>query len=318
MPASFNFPHVGKLLSVSFVLFAGWFSDANVRVADYPRLAITGLLTFFGSLNTAIPFLLDTFRVPADTFQLFLATGVINSRFGTLVAAVHTVVIALIGATAVVGAIRFQPARLGRFVIVTLLLTAGTLGGLRMLFATVLRQDFAGAQVVANMRALYPRQIAEGPDVAEIQSEAGPTQSILDLIRTRGSVRVCVTAERMPYGFENARKELVGFDVEMAQRLARDLRVGLQFVPLEFAKLAETLASGSCDIAMAGTPVTPLRASRTLFSEPYLDETLAFVVEDHLREHFTNWESIRALGAITVGIPNVRTTSAQLASVHRR
>ena len=30
------------------------------------------------------------FRIPADTFQLFLATGVVNSRVGTLVAAIHT------------------------------------------------------------------------------------------------------------------------------------------------------------------------------------------------------------------------------------
>ena len=28
VPASFNFPHAGKLLSISFVLFAGWFADA--------------------------------------------------------------------------------------------------------------------------------------------------------------------------------------------------------------------------------------------------------------------------------------------------
>jgi len=97
VPASFNFPHTGKLLSISFVLFAGWFADAAVRVTEYPRLALAGLLTFFGSLNAAIPFLLDLFRIPADTFQLFLATGVINSRFGTLVAAVHTVTIGLLG-----------------------------------------------------------------------------------------------------------------------------------------------------------------------------------------------------------------------------
>lgn len=51
VPASFNFPHTGKLLSVSFILFAGWFADAAVSVADYPQLAVTGLLTFFGSLN---------------------------------------------------------------------------------------------------------------------------------------------------------------------------------------------------------------------------------------------------------------------------
>ena len=31
VPASFNFPHTGKLLSLSFVLFAGWFADAPCR-----------------------------------------------------------------------------------------------------------------------------------------------------------------------------------------------------------------------------------------------------------------------------------------------
>jgi hypothetical protein len=42
VPTSFNFPHTGKLLSISFILFAGWFADAAVRVTEYPRLALTG------------------------------------------------------------------------------------------------------------------------------------------------------------------------------------------------------------------------------------------------------------------------------------
>ena len=39
MPASFNFPHTGKLLSLSFVLFAGWFADAPVPLS---RLSAAG------------------------------------------------------------------------------------------------------------------------------------------------------------------------------------------------------------------------------------------------------------------------------------
>ena len=108
VPASFNFPHTGKLLSLSFVLFAGWFADAPVPLSDYPQLALAGLVTFFGSLNAAVPFLLDQFRIPADTFQLFLATGVINSRVGSLVAAVHTLTVALLVACAVTGHLRWR------------------------------------------------------------------------------------------------------------------------------------------------------------------------------------------------------------------
>ena len=59
VPASFNLPHAGKLLSISFILFAGWFADAPIPLAQYPALAATGFVTFFGSLNAAVPFLLD-------------------------------------------------------------------------------------------------------------------------------------------------------------------------------------------------------------------------------------------------------------------
>ena len=69
----------------------------------------SGFFSLFGSLNAAIPFLLDLFRIPADTFQLFLASGVVNARFGTLMAAVHTLAMALLGTCAVTGRLRVQP-----------------------------------------------------------------------------------------------------------------------------------------------------------------------------------------------------------------
>ena len=117
MPASFNFPHTGKLLSLSFVLFAGWFANVPIPFTSYPALALTGWLTFFGSLSAAVPFLLDVFRIPADTFQLFLATGVINQRFGSLLAAVHTVVVGLLGSAAIAGAVRFDVRRITRYLV---------------------------------------------------------------------------------------------------------------------------------------------------------------------------------------------------------
>jgi hypothetical protein len=52
-------------------------------------------------------------------------------------------------------------------------------------------------------------------------------------------------------------------------------------------------------------PVTPLRASAMLFSEPYLDETLAWMVKDHLRDRFSSWDAIRALGPMRVGAPDL-------------
>ena len=222
VPTSFNFPHTGKLLSISFILFAGWFADAAVPVTEYPRLALTGLLTFFGSLNAAVPFLLDLFRIPADTFQLFLATGVVNSRFGALLAAVHTVAVALLGSAAIVGGLRFNPARVLRYLVLTIVLSAATIGGLRMLFNTVLKPTFAGEELVYNMRPLMKQQEARLIKQVDLgDAVEKPAGSVIDSIKKRGVLRVGVFADRLPFVFLNRERQLVGFDVEMAQLLAR-------------------------------------------------------------------------------------------------
>jgi hypothetical protein len=57
-------------------------------------------------------FLLDVVKIPADTFQLFLTTGVINARFGTLTSAMYMVTLALAGSYALVGNLRLSPVRM--------------------------------------------------------------------------------------------------------------------------------------------------------------------------------------------------------------
>jgi ABC-type amino acid transport substrate-binding protein len=55
---------------------------------------------------------------------------------------------------------------------------------------------------------------------------------------------------------------------------------------------------------MSGTPITADRAVRVLFSTPYLDETLAFVVPDHRRAEFPSWDAVRAAGSLRIGVPD--------------
>ena len=140
VPAFYSFPHVAKLLSLSFVLFAAWYSDTELALLARAQLALAGIVSLFGSMNAAIPFLLDLVRVPSATFQLFLATGVLNSRFGTLAAAMHMVVLALAGTYALTGQLRFSAARILRYLLVSAAATAATLAAV----ALVLRATGVG------------------------------------------------------------------------------------------------------------------------------------------------------------------------------
>ena len=69
---------------------------------------VSGLFSFFGKPVVAMPFLLDLLRIPADMFELYLASGVLVARFGTLVSVMQTFVLAVLGAFAMAGMLRFR------------------------------------------------------------------------------------------------------------------------------------------------------------------------------------------------------------------
>jgi Na+/H+-dicarboxylate symporter/ABC-type amino acid transport substrate-binding protein len=304
VPASFNFPHTGKLLSLSFLLFAGWFVDQRVPVAEYPRLAGTGLLVMFGNVNAAVPFLLDLFRIPADTFRLFVTSGIVNARFGTLVAAVHTLTIAVIGTCAVTNTLTIDVRKLVRFGIITLALTAAVVGGSRGLLQFVLNRPYDKDALLTGMEMLRNRGRARVFTSGEpVPPLPAVTSSVLDRVRQRGVLRVGVFEDSLPYAFFNRRGELVGFDVEMALQLARDLGVTAEFVTIDRAPTARGLDAAWCDLLMSGTPITTDRAMQVQFSTPYLDETVAFIVPDHLAAAFSEWSRVRAMGHLRLGVP---------------
>jgi len=304
IPASFNFPHTAKLLSLSFVLFAAWFTGTTIVPARYPALATTGVVVLFGNLNVAIPFLLDMFRIPADTFQLFLASSVVNARFGTLLSAVHTLAIGIVGTCAVVGAVRLEPRKLLRFAITTVLLGIAVIGGTRAFVTRYVARPYDKDKVLTAMQALRDRG-----DARVYRTPAPPlgphAGTLLDRIRDRGVLRVGYIDGSLPYVFTNARGDLVGFDVEMALQLGHDLGVPIELVPVPRDIFERGLDPSACDLVMSGTAVTAPRAVNVLFSTSYLDETLAFLVPDYRRTQFSSWDDIRALSRLRLGVPRL-------------
>jgi ABC-type amino acid transport substrate-binding protein len=193
-----------------------------------------------------------------------------------------------------------------QYLVLTIVLSAATIGGLRMLFNTALKPTFAGEDLVYSMRPLMTQQearLVKQVDLGDVVEK--PAATVVDSIKKRGVLRVGVFADRLPFVFLNRERQLVGFDVEMALLLAGDLGVKAEFIEVEdLTELPHLLASGRLDLAMTGVAVTPKRAGEILFSEPYLNETLAFVVKDQLRGEFSSWATIVDLGAFAVMVPD--------------
>ena len=306
VPTSFNFPHTAKVLSIGFVLFAGWYAGVDVPTSRYPALGGVGLLSVFGSINTAIPFLLDLVRVPADLFQLFVVSGVVNSRFGAMTSAMHTLVVAVLGTCLVTGRVDLRPARLLRYLAVSALLVAASVVGTRTLLARVLPAPEHAGEVLAGLRPrppLAPATLLETMPPAPVPPP--PRGSRLASILQGGRLRVGFDPDTLPWTYLSSRGEVIGFDAEMAHALALQLGVRLEFVRL--ATREGTLAaldSGAIDIVMSGTRASTRQAAVVAYSQPYAEEAVAFLVEDYRREEFAELASLRArrlrIGALPI------------------
>ena len=125
-------------------------------------------------------------------------------------------------------------------------------------------------------------------------------------VRATKLLRVCFPEDALPFAFINGQGALVGFDVDMAQELAGVFDATAEFKRIDRRDIVTVMDSGACDVMVGGIAVTAERAGDIRFSKSYLDETVAFVVQDNLRQAYATWADIRRRGRITIAMPPLR------------
>jgi Na+/H+-dicarboxylate symporter/ABC-type amino acid transport substrate-binding protein len=305
VPISFNFPNVGRLLQLVFILFAAWFTKTAISLAGYFNLTISGLLSLFGKPIAAMPFMLDLVHLPADMMQLYLASGIFVAQLGTLASAMHLFALAVLGGYAMAGALRFQWKRFVPVTALTVGLIAVAVVGARAYFSFAVQNAYDKDKIIARMQPLFATAPAKVYQSAPQPLPAQASPSALKKIRARGVIRVGYLADNRPLTFLKGNGELVGVDVEMAHILARSLGVGIEFLPVDRGTLFQQLNEGYCDIVMSGLVITPDRAEVASLSTPYMEETLALVVEDYRRSEFSSREARQKLKAPKLAILDV-------------
>jgi Na+/H+-dicarboxylate symporter len=305
IPVSFNFPNMGKLLTLSFIPFAAWFVDISIPAGQYPNFLLSGLASFFGEVVVAMPFLMDLLRIPSDMFELFITVDVLTGRFGTLLAAMHTVVLTVLGTFAMSGRLVIRWKRVLQYAVVTVVVTVMSIVGVRLFFSLTLDPTYTKYRSFIEIEPLYEPVEAKVYTSSHPPPASASGTSALERIRTRGTLRVGYGKDSLPFAFINAHSNLVGFDIEMAHLLAKELGVKLEFLLIERENMARRLNDGYCDIVMTGVAITTGRAQEMAFSESYSDQTLAFIMKDHRRAEFKTWNDIEMIDSSRIGIPDV-------------
>lgn len=95
-----------------------------------------------------------------------------------------------------------------------------------------------------------------------------------------GVLRLGTAAVTEPFSFVDGSQQVVGFDIELAQRVAQRQGKKLEVVNMEFGSLIPALISGKVDMIAACITITDERAKKVLFSAPYYTGGIAALVRD--------------------------------------
>jgi polar amino acid transport system substrate-binding protein len=96
----------------------------------------------------------------------------------------------------------------------------------------------------------------------------------------KGVLTLGTAAITEPFSFVDGSRNIVGFDIELARRVAARLEMTLQVVNVEFGAMIPSLISGKVDVIAACITITDERAKKVLFSAPYYVGGIAALVRE--------------------------------------
>ena len=99
----------------------------------------------------------------------------------------------------------------------------------------------------------------------------------VEQIKKSGKVVIAVFSDKKPFGYVDENGLYRGYDVYFGDRIAKDLGVKVEYVPVEAASRVEVLATGKVDIVLANFTRTPERAEKVDFALPYMKVALGVV-----------------------------------------
>lgn len=117
----------------------------------------------------------------------------------------------------------------------------------RMVFSVML-----GAAVLA----------ASQPVIAQQQD------NLIETIKQRGRMLVAF-GTFVPWAMRDRQGQWIGFEIEVASRLAKDLGVQIELLPTAWDAIIPSLIAGKFDVIIGGMTITPARQAQIDFTDPY-------------------------------------------------
>jgi len=147
--------------------------------------------------------------------------------------------------------------------------------------------------------------------MSQLLNAAPAKNDIFDEIQKKGEIIVGISI-LPPWIMKNKDGKYIGFEIDIANQLAKDMGVKLKFKEYQWDDMIPALKKGEVDIIASGLSITPKRSLEINFSNPYSSSGYSLVSNLSLTKDFT---SVKDLNDEKIYIAAVKgTVSASLAA----
>jgi len=123
----------------------------------------------------------------------------------------------------------------------------------------------------------------------------------LDDIIERGTLRVGVSLFE-PWTMKDKSGKLSGYEIDVTKKVAHDLDVKPEFIVYEWEDIMLALKKGEIDIIAGGMAITPARALKINFSNPYADSGISLATNSKMTRNIKSLEELNQKDIIISGV----------------
>ncbi|MCP4682952.1 MAG: transporter substrate-binding domain-containing protein [Desulfobacterales bacterium] len=118
-------------------------------------------------------------------------------------------------------------------------------------------------------------------------AQSQQSQSTIDNVIQRGTLRVGMSTF-VPWAMKDKTGKLIGFEIDVATRLAKDMGVKVEFIPTQWSGIIPAILTGKFDVIIGGMGIRPERNLKVNFSIPYDHTGMSMVAHKELAKGFNS------------------------------
>ncbi|MDN7146264.1 transporter substrate-binding domain-containing protein [Liquorilactobacillus mali] len=137
-------------------------------------------------------------------------------------------------------------------------------------------------------------------------------------IQDKGTLVVGTSADFAPFEFpivKNGKKQIVGYDMMIAKKIAKELHVKLKIQNEEFSSLITDLRGNKIDLIIAGLSVTKQREKYISFSKPYYKASDVLLVR---KGNSQKYNSVRSLTSKNIGVQQSSSQESEAKKIFKK